>query len=62
MKNRRIMLFHSCDSLSVAMQKISPTAVRHNSLSVISLHTSIRQCVLFGKMFNGETRKLNTKF
>ncbi|QII11717.1 hypothetical protein KsCSTR_23380 [Candidatus Kuenenia stuttgartiensis] len=31
-----------------------------STLAVISLHTSIRQCVLFGKIFNGEV--LNAKF
>ncbi|QII10113.1 hypothetical protein KsCSTR_07330 [Candidatus Kuenenia stuttgartiensis] len=33
--------------------------LEYNTLSVISLHTSIRQCVLFGKIFNGKIR--NTK-
>ncbi|QII11143.1 hypothetical protein KsCSTR_17650 [Candidatus Kuenenia stuttgartiensis] len=29
-------------------------------LKIISLHTSIRQCVLFGKIFNGESEMFNT--
>src|SRR3972149_10248711 len=37
---------------------MSQVAMSHDfsALSVISLHTSIRQCVLFDKIFNGEIR------